>query len=39
MGLLCIIGNAVLSVVCSIIGNVIDRFVQSRKKKEPRCPK
>ena len=32
MNVLIFLGNALLSVVCSITGNMIDRFVQSRKK-------
>jgi|GEM_PF-2111843 len=40
MGLIQFLGRVVLSVVLSIVANMIDRYVQSRKKgKEPGSPK
>jgi len=40
MGFVYFLGQAVLSVALSLVANMIDRYVQSRKKgKEPPPPK
>ena len=31
LSVFCFIGNALMSVLCSVIGNIIDRCLQSRK--------
>jgi len=38
MGLLHFLGTVLLSVVCSIVGNIIDRFLQNRRKKKSPTP-
>jgi len=40
MGILYFLGNVLLSIAASIVANIVDRYVQSRKKeKSPHPPK
>jgi hypothetical protein len=38
MGVLPILGNALMSLVLSLVANIIDRYMQSRKGKEKEPP-